>query len=90
MRLRRGLCDVTGVLISGTESENISLDLKLQHMSYYDATTNDVRRLHKETDCTLQIIGNFVSTDRLTTVDDPKYAIPRDICTRQTLQRDKV
>lgn len=42
-------------------------------------STNDVRRLHKETDCTLLIIGNFVSTDRLTTVDDPKYAIPKEI-----------
>lgn len=42
-------------------------------------STNDVCRLHKETDCTLQIIGNLVSTDRLTTVDDPKYAIPGEI-----------
>lgn len=42
-------------------------------------STNDVCRLHKETDCILQSIGNFVSTDRLTTVDDPKYAIPKEI-----------
>lgn len=42
-------------------------------------STNDACRLHKETDRTLQMIGTFVSTDRLTAVDDPKYAIPKEI-----------